>query len=1028
MHYTPAPTARPFDPPPALGLYALTAAVLALLAADLLPLAGVTESRTAVGFRFALLAALVGAVRPLAHTLDGLLSGRVGADAAIVLATVAAIGVGEPVVAAEVVAIGLLGECLEAFAVGRARRSLRGLAELFPLRCWLVRGGEEVRCFTTDLRPGDVVRVKPGGKLPADGTVTAGRAAVDTAALTGESLPRGVGPGEAVLAGGIVADGALDVAVTAVGDQTTAGRVVELTAAALRDKGSQERLADRLARLFLPAVLLLTGVAFLFHWGRGGWDGPAARLAVYPALAVLVVACPCPLVLATPAAVAAALGRLAGTGVLVKGGAALERLAAVTAFAFDKTGTLTEGVLEVGAVHGDRDTVLSLAAAAEAGSEHPLARAVLAAWGRPPPAATDFVAVPGAGVTATVGGEAVRVGSPRFLAEAGIEVPADVLAGFDRDGLTPLAVARGGTLVGVVGCRDRLRPEAAGVLAELRALGISPIVLLTGDRAAVANALPLALDEVRAELLPAQKAEWVLASGGRKPAEGTRTELGDGAPTGSAPLSGLTPAARQVTAFVGDGVNDAPALARAAVGIAVGGGDLAAAAGDIVLLGEPLRPLPLLVAVGRQTARVIRQNIVGFGFGLNLAGVLLVGGLWPLVAPRGDWYEAAPLAGAIFHQLGALLVLANSLRILLVARPTLPVVARVNAAIGRLSADDLLHALWHRRPWVAAACVVGWLLSGLTAVGPDAVGVVRRFGALRDDLSPGLHVRWPWPVEDVVEVRPTVRTVEVGFRTRSAEQLQQWDVMRAEQARLRGDTWAAGHDADADRRPAEAVLLTGDGNLVEVFATVEWAPADPRAFVLAGADPEAAVRVAAEAAVRELAAGRPLVELLTAGRADFAASALARTRVGLPAELGVAVRGLIVHHLHPPAEVVADYHAVAVAIQARDRRVNEAAADGLRRTRGAADAAVGAVRRAEADAARVRAEAGAERDAFFARAGVRRRQTADERAVTDLRLTLDAVASALRGRAKVWVDADAPPGRRHLWLGDGLPPDRSPTR
>jgi Cu+-exporting ATPase len=467
-------------------------------------------------------------------------------------------------------------------------------------------------------------------------------------------------------------------------------------------------------------------------------------------------------------------------------------------------------------------------------------------------------------------------------------------------------------------------------------------------------------------------------------------------------------------------VNDAPALARAAVGIAVGTGtDVAAAAGDIVLMGEPLRHLPLLVALGRQTSRVIRQNIVGFGFGLNLLGVLFAGWLWPLLAPRGGWYEAAPLAGAVFHQIGSLLVLANSLRLLAVRRPAgraSRAVAGVNDALNRWSLDELLHTLLHHWKVVAGVILVGWLLSGLTAVGPDEVGVVRRFGRLRDDLAPGLHARWPWPVEEVVRVTPAaVRTVEVGYRPRPAKPGQ-----------TTADTWAAGHAGEADRRVEEAVLLTGDGNLVEVFATVRYVPADPRRFLLGGADPDAVVRSRAEAAVRELAAGRSLVDLLTAGRADFERRATGRVTATLPESLGVTVRGLTVHHLHPPAEVVGDYHAVAEAIQARDRRVNEAEAEAVRVRRGAADEAVRAVRRAEAESARVRAEAAADREAFRARAGMRAAQTPDQRAAADLRLTLEALTAALRGRAKVLVDADAVPGRRHLLLTDGLLPAVAP--
>ncbi|HEY3787870.1 MAG TPA: HAD-IC family P-type ATPase, partial [Urbifossiella sp.] len=350
-----------------LGLYALTAIVGGLLAADLWPLLGnwlqsqsvdaPTWSPLLFGYRFALLAAVIGGARILYNSLESLFEGRIGADLALAIACLAAIVLKEELVAAEVVFIGLAGECLEAYTFARTRRALGSLAELFPQRCWVLRDGQEVRTFTADLQVGDRIVVKPGGRIPADGRVLDGRSAVDASALTGESLPLDKNPGDEVLAGSIVVDGSLTIQAKKIAKQTVAGQVIELTAAALKDKAPLQRQADRLAKYFLPAVLVLALLTFfanlLFQMSgtpalgvpKPGWDA-AMRVASYPALAVLVVACPCALILATPAAVIAALGRLAGTGVLIKGGSALERLAGVTAFAFDKTGTLTEGKLE----------------------------------------------------------------------------------------------------------------------------------------------------------------------------------------------------------------------------------------------------------------------------------------------------------------------------------------------------------------------------------------------------------------------------------------------------------------------------------------------------------------------------------------------------------------------------------------------------------------------------------------------------------------------------------------------------------
>src|SRR5262245_21132406 len=394
----------PFRTESPLGLYLLTAIVGALLAADLWPLVadwlrgrGVETyswPREVLGFRYALIAAVIGGARVLYGSLEALFEGRVGADLALAIACLAAILIREPLVAAEVVFIGLAGECLEAFTFARTQNALGKLAELFPKRCWVLRDGVEVRTFTSDVIAGDKVVVKPGGHIPVDGIVTDGRSAVDTSALTGESLPADKGPGDGVLAGCVVIDGVLTVEAEKVAKETVAGRVIDLTAQALKDKAPLERYADRLARFFRPAVLVLALLTFaanvFFQLNAAPPPGrakptlkAAAKDAAFPALAVLVVACPCALILATPAAVIAALGRLAGTGVLIKGGSALERLAGVTVFAFDKTGTLTEGRLELGDVIGlngaTAEELLRVAATAEQRSEHPLARLILQA-------------------------------------------------------------------------------------------------------------------------------------------------------------------------------------------------------------------------------------------------------------------------------------------------------------------------------------------------------------------------------------------------------------------------------------------------------------------------------------------------------------------------------------------------------------------------------------------------------------------------------------------------------------------------
>lgn len=1056
MHREFDPTDNPFRPKSHLPLYIFTAALGVLVAADLWPLlAGWINSpavpswnRTQFGFTsaFALLAAVLGGARALFGALEKLGQWKVGADLAVAIACIAAIVMGEPLVAAEVVFIGLLGECLEAVTFDRTQKALGKLSELFPQRCWVIREGVEVRALTAELVVGDRVVVKPGGVIPVDGVVIDGRSAVNTSALTGESVPVEKGPGDTVLAGSVVQNGSLTVDAKRVSTETVAGRVIDLTGRALKEKSAGERLADKLARYFLPVVLGLAVLAFAVNVGialGGGTEAKkvtfaaACRVALYPTLAVLVVACPCPLVLATPAAVIAALGRLAGTGVLVKSGAALERLADVTAFAFDKTGTLTEGKLELGDVlplAGSADDLLRNAAIAESKSEHPIARVITAAVPSPLPVPDEFAAIPGGGVRVVAEGNVILVGTRRLMVDNGVSVPdaADaLLARLDQSGQTSLLVARNGELLGAIGCRDRVRPEAAGVLSELRALGVSRLSLLTGDRASVAGAVSanLPLTETQAELLPADKAANVNAT----------------------------------TAFVGDGVNDAPALATAAVGIAIGSGtDIAAAAGDVVMMGDPLRPLPLLLRLSREMVRVIRQNVLWFGFGVNGVGVLFTGFLWPLFA-KADWLDKAPLAGVIYHQLGSLLVLANSMRLLAFERTgTNTLFGRVRSRLGRFDrwvntvhAHDLFD--WLGKRWRVIVrtslvlAVAAWLVSGVVVIAANEVGVCQRFGAVEPVMEPGLHYRLPWPMDKVTRVKPAeVKTVEVGFRLLTPEQAQQMEQARQVQQKVRrpGEgslSWASSHSDATSRLTDESLLLTGDGNLIEVLATVRFTITDPKAFVLGVQDVTPILRSAAESVLRELAASRAFEELLGLGRPEVERLAFAKLNASVQEasadRLGVRLEGITIHDLHPPQDVVAAYHAVAEAIQKRDKTVNEATAEASRVVSRAADEKVRVVAVATAEKTKKVSEAEAARDVFVRWHVARTTLTAEEeksvgndpakraellavkRYLTELRLSLDASVATLKGRDKILIDADKLPGTRKLFL---LDPDLMP--
>ncbi len=1065
MHREISHADRAFQQESRLGLYLLTGLLGLLLVADVWPLVAnwiatwgpslPSWSNKPYGYRIALLTAILGGARTLYGALNSLFEGRIGADLAVAIACVAAILVDEPLVAAEIVFIGMLGECLESITFERTQRALRSLVEIFPRRCWRLRDGVEERVLVGDLRVGDRVVVKPGGRVPADGVVLEGRSAVDVSALTGESLPVDKTPGDEVLAGSLNQFGALTVEARRVAEHTVAGRVLEMTARALKDKAPLERTADRLARYFLPAVLAVAALTFLvcFVGYNAGWLRPPEtnlsfkQLVTLPALSVLVVACPCALILATPAAILAALGRLAGTGVLIKGGSALERLASVNAFAFDKTGTLTEGRLELSEIvpmeSASPEEVLRAAATAEQHSEHPLARLILQEAARRQivldPIA-DFQSYPGVGVaaeSASLG--TVIVGNRRSMEERGVSISDEARAALERldaAGSTVLFVVQKGRILGALGARDRLRDEAASVLTELRALGIADLALLTGDREAaargVADALPVT--ETRAELLPTQKADYIAAwqqSGKR-------------------------------VAMVGDGINDAPALARADVGLAIGGtgADLAAEAGDVVFMSDPLRHLPLLLRLSRETVRIIQQNILIFAFGVNVVGIVFTAWLWPLFAPA-KWYEQGPVAAVVYHQLGSLAVLLNAMRLLWFERAaSTPFLRRSTDRLRRvndwlehrLDLDESFHWIVHRwKPIVAVLALFilgGWALSGLNAIGPDEIGVVRRFGRpINPDLEPGLRWCWPWPIDRVTRVQPhRVYTIEIGFRGYGGDK-----------SGPSAGSWSSSHANEGVRRmPEESVMITGDGNLLELQGTLRYTLSDPQRYLFETVDPETILRGAAESVLRETVAGHTFADLLTGKRGRFQERALERLRQRCDAYgskgMGIRLEGLDLHDLHPPQDVVDAYHDVTRAMEERDKLINRGQEKVLRDKRRQEAEGLKLEREADAEAQRKILFAQANRSAFdgryrlrnrldwaaewrlfraaWAEMGtgrsaaevgeeyLRRRHDAltQQRMLMDFRMYWETLSTALAGRDKIIIDADTVPGRRNLWL------------
>jgi Cu+-exporting ATPase len=544
--------------------------------------------------------------------------------------------------AAVIVTLILLGRTLEARARGHASDAIRRLMGLEPREATVVRDGAEARVPVAALQAGDTVVVRPGQQVPVDGTVAEGHSTVDESMLTGEPIPVEKRPGDPVTGGTLNRTGAFRFVATRVGRDTALAHIIEMVRRAQGSKAPIQRVADRVAGIFVPVVLAVAAVTFAAWYLVG--PAPALTHALVAAVAVLIIACPCSLGLATPTAIMVGTGRGAALGVLIKGGETLEGAHRITTVVFDKTGTLTHGAPEVtdvvpraGDEVEDVADLLALAAGVEQASEHPLAAAVVRAArerGVEPAAVEGFEALPGRGVRARVGGADVLLGNRRLMADEGIELgaAADDLARLAEAGRTPVVVARDGAVVGVVAVADAPKPEARAAVAALHDMGLK-VAMITGDHAQTAEAVAreLGIDRVLAEVLPADKA-------------GEVARLQE---------------AGEVVAMVGDGINDAPALAQADLGLALGTGtDVAMETADITLLRGDVTGVVTAIELSRRTMRTIRQNLF-WAFGYNAAGIPVAAGvLYPVTG-----LLLSPMIAALAMAFSSVSVVTNSLRL-----------------------------------------------------------------------------------------------------------------------------------------------------------------------------------------------------------------------------------------------------------------------------------------------------------------------------------------------------------------------------
>ncbi len=567
----------------------------------------------------AFLGAVVLALPIVATAVKDLLNGKVYMNELVALAILAALASGDFQTAGIIAFFLLLTIIIETRTASGAQRSIEELIKLTPNTARKLDGDREVEVDVVALRIGDIIRVRPGENFPVDARIVRGESTVNQASITGESLPVDKDVDDEVYAGTQNLTGLVDLEVTRVGEDTTLGKVKEMILAAEGSRPPVVRIIDRYAGYYTPTVLMLAGVTWCFTTDMDR------------VITLMVIACPCAVVLATPTAVVAAVAAAARLGILIKNVSHLELAARITAFVFDKTGTLTDGILSVVKLNAfagvTQAELLKTAASAERYSNHPTALALQALAqeaGMQLDSADDFQEVHGKGVLARVGGELCRIGRVKWMTEQGIAIPEHEVS--EQDGMSVVYVARGEQLLGWIGFKDKLRRESGAMIGDLRKLGVRFVAMVTGDRGSVAEtvAQQLQLDEFRSECLPEGKVEFVEAV--KKNAR---------------------------VAVVGDGVNDAPALAAGDLGIAMGaiGSDIAINSASIALMTNDLRRIPMLVYLSRKSRLIINQNLV-FGMLFVFGGMVLSVFGW-----------MTPIWAAVLHTGSTLIIIFNSARL-----------------------------------------------------------------------------------------------------------------------------------------------------------------------------------------------------------------------------------------------------------------------------------------------------------------------------------------------------------------------------